>query len=256
MDCYEKRPSLSFPPLGSFVLAIFLLPHLPPVPVMDEAVGEDGRGQREVRRHQNRRPDHAMKPYDVLPDDVHVRGPESRRRWIQPSDAGQVVREGVEPDVQDVGGGKILGHGNTPVKGGARYGQVCQFLLQPGEDGVSPGVREDEGRRGLDVLDQGVSVFGHAEKVTGFFHFFKGKTTGRVLVVGELGFILRDERFLPHVVPALILAAGCQGERKGGERATRLDEQMGTQRCRRDVHGARTTCFTATGQAWVEADEC
>ncbi len=59
-------------------------------------------------------------------------------------DAGEVVGEGVEPDVEDVAGLAAGGHGDAPVEGGAGDGEVQQALFEP-RWGLAVGGREGTG---------------------------------------------------------------------------------------------------------------
>ena len=49
---------------------------------------------------------------------------------------------------------------HAPAEGGVGAGEVTERLLQPREDLVLPGLREDKGRVGLNVCDQLVLVLG------------------------------------------------------------------------------------------------
>ena len=61
------------------------------------AVGEDALRQRQIRRHQERRPEDGVKADDLLADQVEVGGPE-----VLAVDRAHVADQRVEPDVEDV----------------------------------------------------------------------------------------------------------------------------------------------------------
>ncbi len=68
---------------------------------VDEAVAEDPARQRQPGRHQHRRPEGAVEPRDVLADHVDVGRPEAAEPLLvgPVADPGDVVEQGVEPDV-------------------------------------------------------------------------------------------------------------------------------------------------------------
>ena len=68
------------------------------------------------------------------------------------ADAGQVVRQRVDPHVHDVVG--MVGHRHAPVERGARDGQVAQAAGDEADDLVAPHVGPDELRVRLVVRQQ------------------------------------------------------------------------------------------------------
>ena len=70
--------------------------------VGDKAVAPDGAGQLDAGAHQEGGPVDAMEARDVLPDHVDVRRPVVEIRLVGEPDGGEVVGEGVQPDVNRV----------------------------------------------------------------------------------------------------------------------------------------------------------
>ena len=110
------------------------------------SVGEHPERRRDPRGHEERRPVDGVEPEDVLPHHVDVGGPErpELRRGRRVPQPGDVVREGVVPDVDDVS--RRLGHGDPPGERGAGDGQVVQPPLDEGDHLVAAALRPDERR--------------------------------------------------------------------------------------------------------------
>ena len=135
---------------------------------------------------------------DVLGDEVmHGRPVPGVIRAVREAQAGQVIEQGIEPDVGDVTlvegqgdapGEALLGPGNT---------QVLQGLPQKPQDLVLEPFGPDPVRVVLDVAQEPVLVAAHAEEI--IFFLDEG---GRGLVVGALAVIQ-----LPLQVKALAAVA-------------------------------------------------
>ena len=81
-----------------------------------EPVGIDPPWQLNSGRHQERRPVHRVETDDVLADDVHVGRPVApvRVALVGKADAGDVVGQGIDPDIHHVLG--VIGHLDAPVE--------------------------------------------------------------------------------------------------------------------------------------------
>jgi hypothetical protein len=183
------------------------LAHLSAILSIHKSVAVNGLGQRDVGGLKHAGPDHAVEPDNILADQVAIGGPEGRQgipRGGEEVDAGDVVGQGVEPDIHDMSLVEPLRNPDTPLKSSARNGQIPESIgLQASQDTVSVHVRLDKPRVFLNVLDQPVAVLAHAEEVGLLFDALQG-----VLAVHEvhgLGFSVRDEGLLSLVVPALVL---------------------------------------------------
>ncbi len=66
------------------------------------------------RRHEECRPIYGVEPQYILPDEVDVCGPVSGKGFVVVgiAHAGEVVRQGIEPDVDHVPG--TVGYGDPP----------------------------------------------------------------------------------------------------------------------------------------------
>ena len=110
-----------------------------------EAVAENLPRQRQLRRHQHRRPDHRVEPRDVLADHVEIRGPPPARTAPRPSprpDRRGVVDQRIEPDVDDAG--RIPRERDAPRLTGAADRDVDQPALEQPQDLVAPDLGLDE----------------------------------------------------------------------------------------------------------------
>ena len=94
-----------------------------------------------------------MKTDDILADDMNVGWPVApvRIALIGKADAGNVVGQGVDPDIHDVLG--IAGHLDAPVEGGSRNRQVPQAAFDEAHDFVLARIRSDEIRLRLVQLE-------------------------------------------------------------------------------------------------------
>jgi len=84
------------------------------------AVGEDLLGQRQACCHEERGPVDGVETEDVLADEVGISWPELREiaRFFGIAQGGDVVCQGVEPDVDDVA--LVARHRDPPGEGRAR----------------------------------------------------------------------------------------------------------------------------------------
>ena len=171
-------------------------------------MGEHPPRQLDARRHQESRPVHGVEPDDVLADHVQVGGPvalEHRGVGVREADTGQVVGQGVDPDVHDVLG--MVGNRHAPVERGARDRQVPQAPRDEADHLVAPDVGSDEVGVGLVVREQPVGVFRQLEEVGLFLGpGDRGAGLDRVAhaVVADLRLVLGEEALVAHRVPALV----------------------------------------------------
>ncbi len=112
--------------------------------VEQKAVGIDALLHRNARRHQEGRPVHRVKADDVLADDVHIGRPVApvRIAFIGKADAGDVVGQGVEPDIHDMLG--IVRDLDAPVECGPRNRQISQSAFDEADNFVPARVGADE----------------------------------------------------------------------------------------------------------------
>ena len=159
---------------------------------------------RQPRAHQHRRPDDAVKPRDVLADDVQVgRPPRLEQRLVGPvADRGRVVDQRVEPHVDDAVG--VEGQRNAPRLARAADRDVLQAALQQPEDLVAANLGLQELRVRLEVREQRIAVLREAEEVVLLLD-----PLGRPLVHGAQPLdevLLLLEGLAPDAVPALVVA--------------------------------------------------
>jgi hypothetical protein len=170
-----------------------------------------GRGQ--VECEEDGGPVDTVEAEDVLADDVEIGRPKLERVVVWVAGAGEIVDQGVDPDVDDLG--RILGHGNAPCQAlnGARNGQVLEVVLDPMQDLV-PVPRWPNPRGVLFVeLYQAIPQGRQTEAVVLFldpFHLAvgvlgdQGNDAGeRLLMPDDLR--LRVEALIADAVPALVL---------------------------------------------------
>ena len=135
----------------------------------EPGVAEHLLGQGQVQGHEEDGPVDGVEPDDVLADEVQVGGPELLKLLggLLPAvvaDAGDVVGQGVQPDVHHVLGVEL--HRDAPLEAGAGHAQV----LQAGEQEVVhhlvlPGHGLDELRVVVDIVDEPLGVLAHLEEV-------------------------------------------------------------------------------------------
>ena len=106
-----------------------------------------------------------MEPDDFLADEMQVCRPVflEHLRIVKVADRREVVRERVEPDVDDVL--RVDGHGDAPVERRAADAEVIEPLLDEIDHLVAARHRLDEIRMVLDVLEHAVLVFAHLEEI-------------------------------------------------------------------------------------------
>ena len=130
---------------------------------------EDLLGKFHAESHQEDRPVDGMEADDILADQVQVSGPVLVKKRIViavriVSQTGDVVAQRIEPDVDNVAGRKV--HRDSPCEG--RTGDTQ--ILQSGQQEVVhhlvlAGDRLDKFGVCIDVLNQPVRVFFHAEEI-------------------------------------------------------------------------------------------
>ena len=94
----------------------------------DKAVREHSFRQGDVATHQHARPNDAVEPDDIFPDDVYIRRPKLRVVFsVRKITTGQIVCQSIEPNVQDVFA--ISRHGNPPIERRSRDAQISQLVV-------------------------------------------------------------------------------------------------------------------------------
>jgi hypothetical protein len=164
-------------------------------------VADDLRREGKAGRHQERRPEDGVEAEDVLADEVGdtalvARGPVARDEGLvaaPEAEGGEVVRQGVEPDVDDVP--RVARERNPPLDGRARDGEVLQPGADEGADLVEARLGEDE-RDSRDApllvkLEKPVLVLREAEEDVLFLLPLGGRAVRLALSVDE---VLRGRR--------------------------------------------------------------
>ena len=107
--------------------------------------------------------------------------------WIrEKSHRGQIIRQGVEPDVDDMF--FVRGDGDAPVEGSAGNTEVVEALTDEIDHLVSPGCGLNKVRMAFDMRQQLVGVVGHLEEIGLFGYFFHRSAAVRALAVFQLMF--------------------------------------------------------------------
>ena len=106
-----------------------------------------------------------MEPGDVLADDVHARRPDAcETLFVGPiADSGDVVEQGVEPDVDRLVG--VEGNLDAPGKPLAGDGDIPELGFDQVEHLVAPALGLDEFRMSRVVRQQPVAIGREAEEV-------------------------------------------------------------------------------------------
>ena len=171
-------------------------------------MAEDGLRQRQTERHQEDRPIDRVKADDILADHVQIGGPEfiEQLRGFAAAfvaDAGDVVRERVEPDVYDVL--RIEVDRNAPLERRAGHTEILQTRQQEVVHHlVSARNGLDEVRMLVDVVDELRRVLAHLEEVRLLLGGLHVSAAVRALTVLELRG--REERLARDAVHALVVA--------------------------------------------------
>src|ERR1700722_16455687 len=134
-------------------------------PVEQEAMGIDALLHRNDCRHQKSRPVHRVKADDVLADDMHIGRPvvPVRIALVRKADAGDVVGQGIDPNIHDVlGGARYL---DAPIERGSRNRQIPQAAFDEADDFVLARVGTDEIRLALVQRQELVLVGGQFEEI-------------------------------------------------------------------------------------------
>jgi hypothetical protein len=180
--------------------------------VIDKAMGKDRFGERNLGRHEQTRPNDGMEPQNVFSDNVHV----GRPKLLQVGDAaigidsqsihsGQIIRQGVNPNVHDVIVGKAFGGGNAPFECGSTNGQIsqgirrqsCQYLIAMlfGTNKVWIV---------LNMFHQAFVIGRHFEKVGFFFDAFEWEAGCWIFKFVHFGFGVSHKGFFANIVPTAV----------------------------------------------------
>ena len=149
-------------------------------------------------------PVYGVSGQDVLSDEMGAVGPERREPVIVCciSGRGDVVDEGVEPDVGDIIG--IERDLDPPAQAafGTADAEVLQGLSEKSQHLVTARLRSDEIRVILDVLDEPALIFTHFKKVVALFYLNHFPTAIRTVAFGQV--LFGPETLIGNAVPARI----------------------------------------------------
>ena len=171
-------------------------------------MAEDLLRQRQVEGHQENGPVDRMEADDILPDEVQVRRPVIGKARLRipvgvVADAGDVVRQGIEPDVNDVLVVEI--HRDAPFEGRAGDAQIGKARQKEiVHHLVLPRHRLDKFRMFVDVVDEPRGVLAHSEEIRLFLRGLHRASAVRAFAALQLRF--RIERLAGLAVHAGILA--------------------------------------------------
>ncbi len=178
------------------------------------AVGKYRPGQGQVQSQEQGRPIDRVKPEDVLAQELDVGRPETPETSLLararggPAQGGEVVGQGIHPDINALG--RVVGHGDPPVHelAGAAGNTEVAGPLDPelAQNLVAAGNRENEIGIFLDMLDQGRNPGGKPEEPGFLAVANQGRTGDRAQISVPGGGILGDILLLPLVVPAFVPA--------------------------------------------------
>ena len=170
------------------------------------AVGEHLLGQWQAQRVQHDGPIDRVEANDVLAHEMHVRRPvfAVERIIVRPvAQGGDIVGERVDPHIDHMLGVEF--HGNAPGERRARHAQILQAGAQEVvQHLIGAGNRLNEFRVLLDVIDQPILVFAHAQEIAFFLHQFHGAAAIGAATVHHLRG--RPEGFAGRAIQALIFA--------------------------------------------------
>ena len=164
--------------------------------------------QRQAERHQEDRPVDRVEADDVLADQVQVGRPVALELLgalavAVVADAGDVVRQRVKPDVDDVLVVEV--DRDAPLERRSRDAEVLQAGQQEVVHHLVLALHGlDEFRVRVDVLDQAVGILAHLEEVRLLLRRLHLAAAVGALAVDELG--LGEERLARRAVHALVVA--------------------------------------------------
>jgi len=157
------------------------------------------------RRLEHGGPINAVGFEDVLGDEVLRGGPEDPEVLpVGISDAGDVVDQGVEPDIGD----KIFveGQGNSPGEATLRAGdaEIFQGFPEERQGFVAVTLRSDEIRILFNVLDQPVLILAHPEEIVALLPVLRFALVIGTQAVHQL--LFHVEAFAADAVESLVVA--------------------------------------------------
>ncbi len=163
----------------------------------DPAVDGKMLRQRLLERHQHRRPDDRVEAHDILGDHMHIGGPVLvivGKGAVLIAQGGDIVRQRVDPDIDDVLG--VKGDGDSPAERGARYAQILQTIgfVAVFINGRLQEVVDQFGRAGArtQIIGLGQELFdplgkgSHLEEVGFLLRFDDLSATVRAFAVNQL----------------------------------------------------------------------
>ena len=145
--------------------------------------------ERQVHGHQHSRPVDGMWLEDILGDHMFGNGPEFHEiAAVRIAYAGQVIDQGVEPDVGDET--IVEGQFDPPGESRLRPGdaQIFQGFAEKRQDLVAVALRRNELRVAANVVDQPLLVAGHPEKIVLFGDLLRRSQVVGAIAVDQLLF--------------------------------------------------------------------
>ena len=145
------------------------------------SVGNDAFGQWQRSSHQESRPIDAMEAHDLFADHVNIGWPIPCKLFLlffirrAEADRRAVIREGVEPHVDDMIG--VVGDGHAPFEGATADGKVAQATAHESHYFIASRFRTNKSRILLVVLQQLVGKFRKLEEVIFFLDSLRRAAT-------------------------------------------------------------------------------
>ena len=157
------------------------------------AVGEHLLGQGQTQRVQHDRPVNGVEAHDFLANQMHICRPVLAEQMIIGriiAQGGDVVGQRVDPHIDHMLGIKV--HRHAPLEAGAGYAQILQAGLEKIVDHlVGAGSGLDEIGMRLQIVQQPILIFAHAEEVAFLLHGLHGTAAVRAALDAVLFYHLR-----------------------------------------------------------------
>lgn len=180
-------------------------------------MGEDRFGEGYIGREKDAGPNDGVEPEDVFAYDVNVCRPQLGQFLVaafrapfavdaQGIHPGEIIGQGIEPNVHHVILLESLWNANPVLEGGPTHAQIPQPIVpQPGQNRIPVTLRPNELRMALDVLHQSIVIIAHFKEVTRLLHALEGRSRRGIEVVAQLGLGVRDEGLFFDIVPSRVL---------------------------------------------------
>ena len=164
-------------------------------------------GQRDLRRHQERRPIDGVEANDILADEVDIGRPIAVEQFaaVGITKPRQIVGQRVEPDIHDM----VVAARNLdpPVEAGPRNRQIVEPALDEAEDFIAAAVGLDEfGVRGI-MVEQSLLIGRQLEKPALLDGPFDRRSLRRAALLALPGQFARVvKRLVADRIPAFVAA--------------------------------------------------